>query len=54
MHTGEIVDTTEYKRKYPKKKHMSKVDFIDVETRNVIRMKKVTPSVIKFSHRYNY
>ena len=44
----------EYERRYAKKKLGYKYDFIDTKARNLFNSNEVTPSIIKYAHRFNH
>ena len=49
-----IIDTKDLDRKYTQKKHASKIDFINLEARNLFSYKSSTPSAIKCTHGFDY
>ena len=49
-----ILDAREEESKYAERKYRYKKDFIDIEARNTFNIGKVTASMIKCAHGYNY
>ena len=48
-----IIDAIKEEKRHVKKKHKCKVDFIDIEARNIFSTKKVRTSMIQFANRHN-
>ena len=49
-----IIDAKDSERKYAQKKYASKIDFIDLEARNLFLGKSATSSMIKYAYRLNH
>ena len=49
-----IIDAKHYEIEHAKKKLEHKLDFIDIEARNVFTTKEVTPSIMKCAYEFNH
>ena len=50
----QIIDAEKSEMEYAMTKYKSKIDFIDLEARNIFLNRKIILSMIKYSHRYNH
>ena len=49
-----VIGLKEEERKHAKKKLECELDFVDLEAKNSFQANKVSTSIVKYAHRYNY